>query len=130
MTRIVATAVAFFLLACCCTSCMDQEPGEVTVRTSQAGQPFNCTVMIYNDKGVQIQEDSTSSGFTRIGGLKPGDYYLKLKDFNTPPSIYKAIRKFSIKTGDAKVLDVDVDDATSNPTDAPAGVTGGAAPPA
>ena len=128
MTRIVAIAVALFLLAACCTSCMDQEPGEVTVRTSQAGQPLNCIAMIYNDKGVQIQEDNTSSGFTRISGLKPGTYYLKLKDFGDSPTIYKAIRKFNIRTGDAKVLDVDVDDASSNPADAPAGLTGGAPP--
>lgn len=129
MIRIVAIAVALFILAACCTSCMDSEPGEVTVRTSQAGQPLECVVMIYNDKGVQIQEDSTSSGFTRFGSLKPGTYYLKLKDHSQPtPNIYKAIRKFNIRTGDAKVIDVDVDDAGSNPADAPAGVTGGAAP--
>jgi hypothetical protein len=126
MTRIVTIAVALFLLACTVTSCMDAEPGEITVRPTQAGQPFDCKVMIFNEKGVQIQEDSTSGGFTRFASLKPGTYYLKLKDNAATPTVFKAIRQFHIRTGDAQVLDVDVDDASQNPTDAPASVTGAA----
>jgi hypothetical protein len=128
MTRIVATAVALFVLAAISASCMDAEPGEVTVRPKQAGNQIDCYVMVYNEKGVQIQEDNTQTGFTRISNLKPGHYYIKLKDYGTPPTVYKAIRKIHIKTGDAQILDVDVDDISQNPPDAPASVTGGAAP--
>ena len=35
MIRIALVAVAMFVLAITCTSCMDQEPGEVTVRAMQ-----------------------------------------------------------------------------------------------
>jgi hypothetical protein len=127
MIRIVTVTVLLLALALSCTSCMDQEPGEVTVRTMQGGQPLNAVAMIFNDKGVQIKEDATMDGFTRIADLKPGTYYVKIKTSGETPTIYKAIRKFTIRTADSKVLDIDVDDDSSNPTDAPASL-GGTAP--
>lgn len=124
MTRIVAIAIAMFAAMTLCTSCLDQEPGEITVRSTQGGQPLDTLVMLYNGKGVQIQEHHTERGFVIIKAVKPGTYYVKLKDYSTPPTIYKAIRKVDVSGGDSAVVDMDVDDATQNPTDAPAELAG------
>jgi len=75
--------------------------------------------MVYNDKGVQIQEQATDRGFVILKGLKPATYFVKFKDYGTPPNFFKAIRKVKVHTGDSDVVDVDVDDVTKNATDFP-----------
>ena len=42
--------------------------------------------MIYNDKGVQIKEDNTMDGFTRIP-TSAGTYYVKLKTSGETPTV-------------------------------------------
>jgi hypothetical protein len=126
MTRVLAITALLLALLIACTSCMDEEPAEVSVQTSQAGQPVNVNVMIFNEKGVQIQEAGTERGFVIVKSLKPGTYFLKFKAKSESGELYPATRKISLSGGDSHVEQVDVDDASKNPPDFP----GAAAPPA
>jgi len=128
MTRIVALAALLLTVLALCASCMDEDPGELSVRTNKQGQPQDCMVQLFNSKGVQVQEPYTERGFVIIKSLKSGTYFLKFKDSATPPNFYAAIRKITVKAGDSHVEDVDLDDTSKNPPDFPGATPGGAAP--
>ncbi|MDQ3022934.1 MAG: T9SS type A sorting domain-containing protein [bacterium] len=117
MSRILALAIFMFTVLAICTSCMDEEPAEISVQTSQGGNPVNIDVQLFNDRGVQIQDLDTDRGFVIIKALKPGTYFLKFKD--KKGAMYPAIRKVTIGGGDSHVEVVDVDDVTKNAADFP-----------
>jgi hypothetical protein len=121
MIRLSAIAFALFGLLAFASSCLDEEPAEVSIRLTKGGKPIDALIMLHNDKGVQVQEHHTERSFVIIKQLKPGKYYLKFKDYGDPPTIYPATREFELVGGDSKVIDVDLDDTTQNAADFPGG---------
>jgi hypothetical protein len=103
--------------------CFDPSPGEIGLRTTVQGQPRSCTVMVFNAKGKQIQEEHADQyGVVYIKGLAPDTYTLKFKGAD---NVYAAVRTINVKPGGSAHLDVDLEQAEDKAGEAEANSGGG-----
>ena len=113
--RMIPLAAMLAALLMIATSCIDPEPGEISIRATKAGKPFGCAVQLFNAKGNQVQEQFTDTkGLLYIKELAPGDYTVKFIDNNLQP--YPAVKQVTVDPGGSVILDVEL---TEEPAAAP-----------
>jgi hypothetical protein len=114
MRAIFATLLFLGLLAM--TSCIEGEPGEVSVNCTRDGRSQSCVVMVFNESGKQIDEKATDEfGIQYIKNLKPGTYTFKFKDGSG--TMYPAEKVVTVGAGDSTPIKVELNEAPPPPTE-------------
>ncbi len=91
-------------------SCMDQEPGEISIRAVQNGEKQGCTVMIFTESGKQIDEKPTDNqGLVFVKNLPPAVYKLKFKSNNG--EMFPAEKSVRVISGGSEIVDVELTEA-------------------
>ena len=104
MIRMITIAAVFGLLVGL-NSCMDPEPGEISIIATKNGRPQTCTILVYNSNGVQINLLAANmKGLVYIKKLVPGIYSLKFRDNKN--KMYPAEHTVSVVAGQTFVLRV------------------------
>jgi hypothetical protein len=117
MRKLVAVALAAYLMASL-VSCTDAEPGEIGLNVSNNGQVQSCNILVFNEKGAQIQQEHTDqNGVAFVKKLPPGTYTLKFSGHDNV--MYPAVRTVEVEAGGSAYLKVDLNQAT-DPAAAPA----------
>jgi hypothetical protein len=88
-------------------SCFDPEPAEIGVNCKKNGRGQGCAIVLLNDKGVQIQAETTDfNGVGYIRGLPPGSYTVKFLD--KQGGFYPAVYEIDLSAGESEFLDVEL----------------------
>jgi hypothetical protein len=102
------------MVALLAQSCMDPEPGEISVRCFKDGQPQGCVVQLFNADGKQIQEmDTDWNGLRYFKDLMPGTYSVKFIDQQGVN--YPATKSVKLVAGASEVLTVELTSPTGDP---------------
>jgi hypothetical protein len=118
MRTIFVTLLLCAMLAL--ASCIDPEPGEISIKATKDGRSQSCSIMILNDKGVQIDEANTDEfGVGYLKDLKPGTYTLKFKDGSG--NMYPAEKTVELHAGDSTPVQVELNEAPAAGGDATGG---------
>lgn len=98
-------------------SCMDPEPGEISVRATLNGQRHSCVVKVFNKGGKQIDEKPTDNdGLLFLKQLVPGVYVLKFSDTNADsPTMYPAEKMVKVVSGGSEIVDVELTEQPAAP---------------
>jgi hypothetical protein len=107
--------------------CFDPANGEIGMKITRGEDICNCLVMVFNEKGLQIQEVPTDQlGVVYVKKLVPGVYTFKFK--GAEGSMFSAVRTVRIGEGASCYLAVNVDQAKDPKGEAEASSAAGAAP--
>ena len=91
-------------------SCMDAEPGEISVRALLNGEKQGCTVLVFNSGGKQTMELPTDNqGLVYIKQLPPGTYTLKFKSNSN--EMFPAEKAVRLTAGSSEIVDVELSEA-------------------
>jgi hypothetical protein len=103
---LISLAAACVLLL---QSCIDAEPGEISVIATLDGQPKTCIVKVFNSNHKQIQEANTDNiGLVYIKQLAPGTYYLEFASTLGEP--YPAKAEVEVRAGDSVQAKVELNE--------------------
>lgn len=106
MRFLVVLALAIGIAAML-SSCFDPPMGEISIIATKSGQRTGCGVMLFNAKGVQIDQVSTDmQGLVYIKNVKPGKYSLKFVNYDG--SLYPALINVTVGPGEEKTVRVDL----------------------
>lgn len=95
-------------------SCMDPEPGEISVRATENGEKQGCTVMVFSAAGKQTMELPTDNqGLLFIKQLPPGTYTLKFKSNSS--EMYPAEKAVRVVSGGSEIVDVELTEVPAAP---------------
>ncbi len=93
------------------TGCSDPAPGEISVISKKNGQQRSCAVLLYNEKGIQLNLVPTDmNGLVYIKKLAPGTYTLKFQDVASK-TMYPAVKTATVTSGDTFVCRVELNEA-------------------
>jgi hypothetical protein len=97
-------------LALAVAGCEDPAPGEIGLNLTVNGQATAANVLVFNDKGKQIQmEHSDQYGVCYIHKLLPGTYTLKFSAVGD--TMYPAVRTVKVVSDGSEFLKVDLNQA-------------------
>ena len=110
MARIISfisIAALLIYVVFAATSCIDPEPGEISIRATKEGRQQGCVVQLYNAAGKQIREEFTDQkGLLYLKDLAPGNYTLKFMD--NSGNMYPNEKPVNVSPGDSVIVDVEV----------------------
>jgi hypothetical protein len=106
----ISIAALFCAIALLASSCIDPEPGEISIRATKEGRQQGCVVQLYNSKGKQIREEFTDQkGLLYLKDLPPSNYTVKFLDNEGNP--YPAEKQVNVTAGDSQIIDVELTEA-------------------
>ncbi len=89
------------------SGCFDQPTGEISIIATRNGERTGCGVMMFNSKGVQVDQVTTDmQGLVYIKNVKAGSYTLKFVDHQG--NLYPAVINVSVDPGEQETVRVDL----------------------